>query len=171
MLQTLAVARQAKFSSRVGEAQDIQPEMMNEVRGEVTEFVQEYLRQARGPSKSEALVEFFQSWLLDGELAELLRSIDSSFDTASNKVRLLLSESARSEARLQTLLDQLTSALSALDLEKESLVRDKTLREVEIEDLQRQLAALDDEKSGLLHLKQAEAANLRAAHDSALSQK
>lgn len=137
MLQTLAVARQAKFSSRVGEAQDFQPEMMNEVRGEVTEFVMEYLRQARGASKSEALVEFFQSWLLDGELAELLRSIDASFDTASNKVRLLLSESARSEARLQTLLDQLTSALSALDLEKESLVRDKTLREVEIEDLQR----------------------------------
>ena len=137
MLQTLAVARQEKFSSRVGEAQDFQPEMMNEVRGEVTEFVMEYLRQARGASKSEALFEFFQSWLLDGELAELLRSIDASFDTASNKVRLLLSESARSEARLQTLLDQLTSALSALDLEKESLVRDKTLREVEIEDLQR----------------------------------
>lgn len=48
------------------------------------------------------------------------------------------------------------------------LVREKTKREVEIEDIMRQLKQLDDDKSSLKHLKAMELQTLKSQHEQSL---
>ena len=47
----------------------------------------------------------------------------------------MISENERQEKRLQGLIEQSLSQLQALETDKEVLLREKTSREVEIEDL------------------------------------
>lgn len=54
------------------------------------------------------------------------------------------------------------SQITQLEAEKDILVREKTKREVEIEDIMRQLKQLDDEKSSLKHLKAMELHTLKS---------
>jgi len=57
----------------------------------------------------------------------------------------------------------------SLESEKEHLIREKTGRELEVEDILRQIKQLDDEKSQLHHFKQLEVSNLRGTHEAALN--
>jgi hypothetical protein len=109
--------------------------------------------------------------LVDEHLTTYLQSLDSTFEHASNKLTLLLSESHRQESRIQALIDATQAQLTQLECDKELLVREKTSKEVEIEDGQRQIKQLDEDKAGFLHLKQLEALNLRSTHEAAMATK
>lgn len=89
----------------MSDVKDIDGTAMDKVRLECTAIFQEYLRGAKGPSKSEALAEFFQTWVIDSELTALLKTIDTTFESASNRVKLMLSETQRQEARLTSLIE------------------------------------------------------------------
>ena len=105
LLQTLAVARPIASKLRLSDVKDIDATAMDKVRLECTSIFQEYLKGAKGPSKSEALAEFFQTWVIDSELTDMLKTIDTTFESASNRVKLMLNETQRQEGRLTSLID------------------------------------------------------------------
>ena len=65
---------------------------MDAVRVECKNLIVEYFNSAKGPSKFEALAEFFQNWIIDSEVTELLKTIDQTYEQAMNKVKLMISE-------------------------------------------------------------------------------
>jgi hypothetical protein len=78
---------------------------------------------------------------------------------------LILSESLRNEKKLESMLDFTQKSLNQLETEKSVLMSEKHQREVEIEDLLRQVKKVDDEKSSLLHLKSMELHTMKSNHE------
>jgi hypothetical protein len=61
--------------------------------------------------------------------------------------------------------------VSDLEAEKNTLTELKTKRELEVEDVLRQIKALEDEKSQVVHLKSMELSTMRGAHEQAMAGK
>ena len=58
-----------------------------------------------------------------------------------------------------------------MEAEKNTLTELKTKRELEVEDVLRQIKALEDEKSQVVHLKSMELSTLRGAHEQVIAGK
>jgi hypothetical protein len=97
-----------------------------------------------------------------------LRSVDGAFENASNKLKLMISETQRGEARLTELIQYSTTQIGQLEAEKDQLMRDKNRREVDIEDIQRQLKQVEEDNASVKHLKAMELQTLKSAHEQAL---
>lgn len=65
------------------------------------------------------------------------------------------------------MIEQSASTIAVLEADKDGLVREKTSREMEIEDLNRQIRESDSEKGNFVHLKQVEFLNQRQTHEQA----
>jgi len=155
---------------RVGEAGDIQPSLLEGYKEQWAHVIAEYAKQAKGPYKAEAVVEVFQTRVLE-DVANLVKDVETSFQAAFTKTKLLISEYTRSEAKLQSLIDQSQQQLQHLESEKEELLQEKTALELELDALQRQIKSKDDEKANLVSLKQMELQNLRANQEKKLVEK
>ncbi len=97
-----------------------------------------------------------------------MRSVDGAFENASNKLKLMISETQRGEARLTELIQYSTTQIGQLEAEKDQLMRDKNRREVDIEDIQRQLKQVEEDNASVKHLKAMELQTLKSAHEQAL---
>jgi predicted nuclease with TOPRIM domain len=84
---------------------------------------------------------------------DILKNIDQTYDTAQTKIKLLVTESERNQAKLQETIEFLGKSMQQLESEKNLLMSEKTQREVEIEDVMREIKKSDEEKSSLMHLK------------------
>ena len=82
-----------------------------------------------------------------------------------------MSDTQVQATRLQGLLSASTQRVSDLEAEKNTLIELKTKRELEVEDVLREIKALEDEKSQVVHLKSMELSTLRGAHEQVLAGK
>ena len=58
-----------------------------------------------------------------------------------------------------------------MEAEKNTLIDLKTKRELEVEDVLREIKALEDEKSQVVHLKSMELSTMRGAHEQVMAGK
>lgn len=94
--------------------------MMSQLKNQYASLVSDYVKSAKGPFKSEALVEMFEVKVLE-DMATLIKDVEQAYNNAFNKIKLMISDYTRSESKLQSLIDQSASTLHQLETEKEQL--------------------------------------------------
>jgi hypothetical protein len=105
-LNLLTNLQTAKISDvKISDIQDIQPHMMSQLKNQYSSLVSDYVKTAKGPFKSEALVEVFEVKVLE-DMATLIKDIEQAYSNSFNKVKLMISDYTRSEAKLQSLINQ-----------------------------------------------------------------
>lgn len=93
----------------------------------------------------------------------MLTALDHTFEHTSNKLTLLLADTQRQESRLRGLVDAGEARVAELEGEKTSRGRVKVQRELEVEDVIREIKGVDEERQSLLHVKGMELSNMKGA--------